>query len=178
MCVCAFALFLACSGLSGCGYSSSSLLPADQDSVHVDNFANGINPTREISDRRNSYSYRPGLENELTRAVIDGFIFDRHLDIKSSKNAILLLKGTLTDFRQYPLTYGDDYNIEEFRMEIFVDLELYDNRTGELLWAEKSFMGQTNYYVVGPNAVSEETALNEAVKDLALRIVERTVESW
>lgn len=176
--VCLLICVVLCGGMAGCGYSSSSLLPADQNSIHVDNFANGISTTREISDKRNSYSYKPGLENDLTRAVINGFIFDRHLAIETEQKSALLLKGTLTDFRQYPLTYDDDYNIDEFRMEIFIDMELYNNKTGEVLWTEKNFMGQTNYYVTGPNKMTEGAAQNAAIKDLALRVVERTVEAW
>ncbi|MBU0570543.1 MAG: hypothetical protein KJ995_03100 [Candidatus Omnitrophica bacterium] len=172
------AIALLCVCISGCGYSSSALLASGLDSVHVDNFVNGINPTREISDRRNSYSYRPALENDITRAVINGFIFNRHLELQTKDNAALRLEGTLVDFRQYPLTYSDDYNIEEFRMEVFVDVSLYNNKTGELMWEEKSFMGETNYYVAGPNRITESQAEKRVVQDLALRIVERTVETW
>ena len=172
------AVILLCMCASGCGYSSSALLPAGLDSVHVDNFVNGINPTREVSSRRNSYSYRPAMENDITRAVVNGFIFGRHLDIQTKDNAALRLEGTLVDFRQYPLTYSDDYNIEEFRMEVFVDISLYNNRTGELMWEEKSLMGQTNYYVEGPNKINGAEALKDVVDDLAARIVERTVEAW
>ena len=172
------AIALLCMCVSGCGYSSSALLPPGLDSVHVDNFVNGINPTREISNRRNSYSYRPALENDITRAVINGFIFNRHLEIQTKDNAALRLEGTLVDFRQYPLTYSDDYNIEEFRMEVFVDIELYNNTTGQLMWEDKSFMGQTNYYVEGPNKITDSEALKDVVNDLSERIVERTVEAW
>lgn len=162
----------------GCGYSSASLLPADLDSVHVDNFANEINPSREISNRRSSYTYWPGVENQITRAVIDGFIFNRKLEIDPEKDAALLLKGALVDMRQYPLSYSGNYDVEEFRIEIFVNIELYDNRTGELMWKEERFMGQTNYNVSGPNRMTEPEAQRAAVNDLAERIVELTVEYW
>ncbi len=164
--------------LSGCGYTTSSLLPKDLDSIHVDSFKNKIDPTKEISDRRVSYTYRPGLEIDITRSVIDGFIFDRHLDIEGEKNAALLMKGALTDFREYPLSYDKGNNIDEFRIEIYVDIELYNNKTGKLMWREKGFMGQSSYNVSGPNAKPESEGIKDAVNDLAARIVERTVESW
>lgn len=172
------ALFLLSGCMSGCGYTTASLLPPGLDSIYVSNFANEIEPTREISDRRNSYSYRPGLENEITRAVIDGFIFDRHLDIVSEKEAALVLKGSLVDFRQYPLSYSDGLDVEEFRMEIYVSLELYNKKTGELMWQDSSFMGLTNYTVTGPNKKTGAQAQKAAVEDLAQRIVERIVEHW
>lgn len=164
--------------VSGCGYTTASLLPPELDSIHVDNFVNKIDPSKEVSDRRSSYSYRPGLEIDITRAVIDRFIFDRRLEIKKEDAATLLLSGDLTDFRQSPLSYGSGDSVEEFRIELVVDVELYDALKGDLLWVENGFMGQTSYTVVGPNSKTETEALKDAVKDLAQRIVERTVEAW
>jgi len=162
----------------GCGYTSASLLPPELDSIHVDNFVNKIDPAGEVSDRRSGYSYRPGLENDITRAVIDGYIFDGNLGIRTADKAVLLLKGTLTDFRKFPLSYDNADNVEEFRIELSVDIELLNNSTGKLMWRENGFTGQSSYTVTGPNAKTEATALTEAVNDLAQRIVERTIEAW
>ena len=161
----------------GCGYTSVSLLPAELDSIHVENFENKIDPAREVSDKRASYSYWPGLEIDITNAVIERFVLNKDLEVKSAKKATLLLKGALTDFRQFPLSYNG-INVEEFRVEIFVDMELHNNLTGELMWKEKGFMGETTYTVSGPNAKTEAQAVKAAVKDLAPRIVERTVDVW
>jgi hypothetical protein len=164
--------------VAGCGYTTSSLLPPEMDSIHVSNFVNRVDPTREVSDRRMSYNYWPGLENQVTRGVIDGFIFDRHLDVKRESAAVLLLKGELMDYRQTPLSYDGADNVEELRIEILVNLELYDNRTGELIWKENNFMGWSSYDLSGPNKITQAEGVNDAVKDLSLRIVERVVEKW
>lgn len=163
---------------SGCGYTTSSLLPEGMDSIHVDNFVNKIDPSMEVSDRRATYSYRPGLEISITRAVIDGFIFDRHLDPVSEKDAALLLEGELTDLRQFPLSFDKGDSVDAMRVEVIVNLKLYDNKTGKIMWVENGFMGQHSYSLSGPNAETEAEAIKEAVKDLAQRIVERTVEAW
>ena len=63
-------------------------------------------------------------------------------------------------------------------MEIQVDVELYNNTAGKTMWSEKNFMGQTSYTITGPNSKTESEALRMAVKDIAQRIVERTVEAW
>jgi len=167
--------FLAVTG--GCGYTSVSLLPSELDSIHVENFTNKIDPARQVSDKRASYSYWPGLETDITNAVINQFVLDKNLDVKSESKAALLLKGSLTDFRQYPLSYSGE-NVEEFRVEVFVDMELYNNLTGELMWKEAHFMGESTYTISGPNAKTESQAVHAAVKDLAPRIVERTVDVW
>lgn len=163
---------------SGCGYTTTSLLPPELNSIHVDNFTNKINPAQEISDKRPSYNYWPDLENEITRAVIDGFIFDRHLDIKSPKDATLLLKGELISFRQFPLSYDGSNNVEEFRVEILMDLELYNELTGKLMWREDSFMGWASYNISGPDATTEGEGVKKAVQDISQRVVERVVENW
>jgi len=164
----------------GCGYTSDSLLPKELDSIHVDNFTNMIDPTREISDRRMNYFYIPGMETEVTRAAIDGFIFERHLKVVPEKEASMTLKGALVDIRQYPLSYshGDSPSVEEFRLEVYVDIELYNNLTGKMMWKENRFMGWTSYAITGPNMKSQAEAQRDAVKDLSQRIVERVVENW
>ena len=164
--------------IAGCGYTAKSLLPVELDSIHVDNFENKIDLSQEVSSRRPTYSYWPGLETDITKAVINEFITYSTLDIKSAKSASLLLKGELTDFRLFPLSYDDDENIEEYRVEILVNLELYDNLTGELMWKETAFMGQSDYKVIGPHTETESAAVRAAVQNLAPRIVERTVEAW
>lgn len=164
--------------LSGCGYTTSSLLPPEQNSIHVNNFANRIDPTREISDRRSSYTYRPGTDTQVTRAVIDGFIFDRRLDIMPANKAALILDGELVDFKQYPLSYNKGRDIEEFRIEVVVNMKLTERATGKVIWEEKNFRGQTDYDVVGPNAITEGQGVQKAVKDLAQRVVERVVDNW
>jgi hypothetical protein len=163
---------------NGCGYTTTSLLPPELDSIHVANFVNKIDPTREISNRRSTYFYSPGLENDITRAVIDGFIFDRHLDIKNKREAMLLMKGQLVDLEQYPLSYNKNEDVVEYRIEIYVNIQLYDNRSDKLMWEEKRFMGWSSYDVTGQNAMTESEGIKKAVKDLAQRVVERTVEAW
>jgi len=173
-----FIVMVLAAAVAGCGYTYKSMLPDKLDSIHVQNFVNKINPDKDVSSRRPTYSYWPGLETDVTRAVIDGFIFDRHLYIKSKKDAAMLLVGELVDFRQLPLSYDKGDSVVEYRVEVFVDLKLYDQLSGELMWTENRFMGWSSYNVSGPNAVSEGVGVKNAVKDLAQRVVERVVEAW
>jgi len=162
----------------GCGYSTKSMLPAGMDTIHVGNFSNEVDPASEVSDRRANFAYRPGLEVDITRAVITGFIRDRHIMIESEKKAKMLLKGSLEDYRFFPLSYDKGDGVVELRIEIVVNLELVDNATGKLMWQQKGFMGQTTYSLTGPNSVTEGEATRRAVNDLADRIVELVVEPW
>lgn len=164
--------------LPGCGYTTRSLLPSNYKSIYVDNFTNSVNVTAEQSNVRMYRGYRPGMEIELTKAVIDKFIFDGNLRAAPEEKADLLLKGSLTDFKRDALRYDANDNVEEYRLKLIVTMELEDQRTGKTVWTEKGFAGETTYRTTGPLAKSDSTAVTDAITDLARRIVERTVEAW
>ena len=184
-----FVIFLFVISLNSCGYKSGSLLQNDLKSIYINNFFNKIDISKEVSDKRSNYSYYPGLEVEITKEVINRFIFDGSLSVRSENHSDLILRGALVDYKKFPLSYVDDDDdendddrkeddVEELRIEIVVELELYDRNKQELLWKESSFRGQSSYSLVGPNKRTETECIKEAVKDLAERIIERTVEAW
>lgn len=172
--VCLIAIFL----VSGCGYTTRSLLPPGFKSIHVENFKNSISVTAEQSDLRMYRGYRPGMEIDLTKVVVDKFLMDGNLKIRSDADADLELKGELIDFKREALRYDANDNVEEYRIKLIVNLELQDVKAGKAVWKEKGFAGETTYRTSGSLVKSEETAVNDAMADLARRIVERTVEAW
>ena len=163
---------------SGCGYTTRSLLPSNYKAIYVDSFGNRIKITAEQSNVRMYRGYRPGLEADITKAVIDKFLFDGNLRIASEDNATLILKGEFIDFRKEPLRYDANDNIEEYRLVLTVNMELIDTATSKVVWKENSFSGETTYRTGGTLATDENSALKNAIEDLARRIVERTVEAW
>ena len=48
----------------------------------------------------------------------------------------------------------------------------------KLVWEENSFTGDTTYYTAGTASISEAVAVNNALTDIARRVVERAVEQW
>lgn len=164
--------------VSGCGYTTHSLLPSEFKSIYVQNFTNQIIITDEQTDKRMYRGYKPGMERDLTREVIDKFLSDGNLKIKNDRTANIVLKGELIDFRKEALRYDDNNNVEEYRIVLTVNMELEDTRTGKAVWSEKAFSGESTYRTSGNLAQSEEAALKTATQDLARRIVERTVEGW
>jgi len=163
---------------SGCGYTTRSLLAPDLKTVYVSNFKNDINIPAEQSNTRMYRGYTPGMERDITKAVIDKFISDGNLNIAAESNADLIIKGNLTDFNREPLRYDANDNIEEYRIKLIVSLELKNCKTGKIMWTEKGFAGETTYRTSGSLAKSESAAIRDAITDLARRIVERTVEAW
>ncbi|MDD5427964.1 MAG: LPS assembly lipoprotein LptE [Candidatus Omnitrophica bacterium] len=164
--------------MAGCGYTTQSLLPSDIKSIRVDNFKNRINVAAEQSNVRMYRGYRPGMEIEITTAVINKFLTDGTLKIASAQNADLILTGELIDFNRGALRYDTNENIEEYRIKLIVNIEVRYAKTGELMWSEKGFAGETTYMTTGGLARSENAAVASAIEDLARRIVERTVEVW
>ena len=164
--------------LSGCGYTTHSQLTAKFKSIYVENFTNSITLTAEQSNVRMYRGYRPGMEIDLTKAVIDRFLSDGNLVIEKEAGADVMLKGQLRDFQRDALRYDANDNVEEYRIKIIVNLELYDAKTGSLMWKETGFAGETTYRTSGSLAKSETAAVQDAITDTARRIVERTVEAW
>ncbi len=164
--------------IPGCGYTTRSLLPSDLKTIYVDNFKNAINVSAEQSNLRMYRGYRPGMERDLTTAVNDKYVFDGNLGIAREPNADLILTGELVDFRREALRYDANNNVEEYRIIMIVNIELTNHKTGKVMWTEKGFSGETTYRTSGSLAKSDTAAVNDAIIDLARRIVERTVEAW
>jgi hypothetical protein len=171
-------LILTASLLGGCGYTTGSLLPSHIKSIYVDNFTNSIPITEEATDRTLYKTYRPRLELDITKAVIDKYIFDGHLKIAQKQNADIVLEGSLVNFRREPTKYGESNTIDQYRIAIMVNMKLTDVKNNKVMWEENNFAGSDYYYTSGPQAKSESNAVTAAIDDLARRVVERTVEVW
>jgi len=164
--------------LSGCGYTTKSLLPSNYKTIHVENFKNAIKITAEQSNERMYRGYVPGMELSLTRAVIDKYMMDGNLRIDSPERADLILTAELTDFNRGGIRYDSDDNVEEYRIKLVVNMELTEAKTGKTVWKEPGFAGETTYRTSGTLEMSEDAAIDAAIVDLAKRIVERTIEAW
>ncbi len=169
-------LFLAL--CAGCGYTTRSLISEKYKTIHITPFVNKVDLTQE-SDSNNKYKvYRPMLETELTKAVINKFLYDGNVKPVANDSADLVLKADLVEFRRDPLRYSDNDNIEEYRINIVVNMNLWDKKNSKLVWEENNFTGDASYFVTGPQAKSEDLAVQDAIKDLSRRIVERVIEQW
>jgi len=164
---------------SGCGYTTRSMISNKFKTIYITPFINKIDITTEANTENKYKLYRPRLETDITRAVSNKYLFDGNLKPVKAETADLTLKGELMEFRKDPLRYDENDEVEEYRISIRVNLSLWDNRENKLVWEEKNFTGDTTYFTAGHIAAkSEETAINDAIVDLARRVVERTVEEW
>lgn len=166
--------------LVGCGYTTRSFVNPNIKTIYIKPFVNKIDITSELSENRRYKAYFPLLEVKISRAVVDRFIFDGNLRIGKPETADVILEGELIDYVRDPLRYEDSDNetVEEYRVSLVVNITLLDRGENKVLWEENSFIGDSTYFVSGASAKSEDSVLNDAVVDLARRIVERTIEDW
>lgn len=171
-----YLLLVSC--LSGCGYTTRSMISNEFRTVYIKPFVNKIDFSQENQVSNRYRIYRPQLETEITKAVVDKYIFDGNLKPVEKVASDLSLIGELVEFRKDPLRYTDNDDVEEFRVNIVVNITLWDNKQNKQVWQENNFTGYYDYYTVGAQTISEDTAVRNAIKDLARRVVERTVEQW
>ncbi len=165
--------------VGGCGYTTRSMMDPSIKTIYVKPFENKI----EFGSLDNVYSklktYYPHLETDITNAVVDRFLFDGNLKIVKQEDADVILKGELVDYRRDVLRYTEDEeNVEEYRLNIVVNISLWNTKENKLLWQENNFTGETTYFISGSKAKSEAAAIKDGITDLATRIVERAIENW
>jgi len=169
----------------GCGYTTRSMLYGKYRTIYITPFLNKVDVTQENYNASKYRIYRPMLETEITKKVINRYLFDGNLKPVKEDQADLVLKGELIEYRKDPLTYTQDSNnVMEYRVNVYVNLSLWDPKENQLLWEEKGFNGNYSFFTsfasanVSHGNTSEDSAVTNAVEDLARRIVERTVEQW
>lgn len=170
--------FLLINILSGCGYTTRSTIAYKYRTIYITPFINKIDITSEANAANKYRIYRPMIETDITRHVNNRYLFDGNLKPVNKDLADLILKGEVVEFRKDPLRYLDNDEISEYRINLVVNIILWDNKEDKLVWQENNFTGDTTYFASGSQAKSEDTAVVDALNDLARRIVERTVEEW
>ena len=159
--------------LAGCGYSTGSLLPSKYRTISIEPFKNKVS-----FEQSHSSTYMPLLEVKARDAIAGRFLFDGHLRIGDAQTADLVLKGELIGLERQELRMTDNQDVQEFRINIIMDLTLWDPVDQKEVWHEPGFVGEATYFVSGPLAKSESAAVADALDDLARRAVERTLEDW
>jgi len=176
--------FLLTAALTGCGYTTRSMLYGKYSTIYVAPFLNKVDITQEAYSENKYRIYRPMLETDITKKVINRYLFDGNLKPVKESAADLVLKGELIEYRKDPLSYtANTENVTEYRINIYVNLSLWDAKEKKILWQENNYNGNYSYFTTYNTTnssiqVSEATAVNNAIEDLVRRIVERTVEQW
>ncbi len=170
---------------SGCGYSTSSSLDEQYQTIFVSGFQN---KSREYD-----------LQAPLTNAVIRKFLNDGRLRVVGANEADLIVTGTITGYQLNGLTFDEDDEVTQFEGFVSASVTVTDTKTGTVLWEDPRMAGETSFTtgVVGSSSdrlrgnsqaflepvrsfqTSEENqAAAEALERLAADIFYRTIDPW
>jgi hypothetical protein len=162
---------------AGCGYSTRTVSPqmVGIKTIYIEPFKNSMDYSTERGEKS---LYVPMMEVKITNETINRFLRDGVLKIATEDSADIILKGQLLSYRRDVLRYDDNENPLEYRITIIISMTLWNARDNEMMWSEPNFAGDTTYFATGAGSKSENTAIDDAIKDLGQRIIERTVEDW
>lgn len=163
---------------SGCGYTTRAYI-GPYKTIYIAPFKNNIDIASARSELSNFVNYFPLLENDITSAVVDRFIFDGNLKVVKEEEADVIIRGELTVYNRGALGYAqNNEDVTEYRVTLTSNIEFYNNKTKKTIWRKDGFAGDSTYFTTGAQSLSEREALDNAVTDLARRIVEAVVEAW
>ncbi len=161
----------------GCGYTTKTILPEGVKTVHVDIFRNNIDITKEASAKDRYEIYRPNLEVDLRDSIVNRIFLDGNLKMSDKDSADAVLEGQILQYRKDPLRYQNEV-VQEYRVSLVCSIKLVRQKDSEVLFEEENITGDTTYFTTGTLQKTETSALNDAMSDLARRIVNKIVEDW
>ena len=144
--------------LSGCGYhlvGTSTYLPDDVQSLHVELFSNQT--ARADMDQR----VAEALNLEWVRR-------GRFQLVDRPEDADIVLSGTMTRLNVIPVSFDASGRATEYQMTLLTEVELHDVRGEDpvLLWSNKAFSRRTSY-LVNEDAVDYFDRQREAMDELS-----------
>ncbi len=172
-------LLFAAAAVSGCGYYSTSATGGGTSlkSIAVPLFKNE--------------TLEAGLEETVTRAVVDAFVADNHLAVVSETEAESILWGTIADYRRIPFSFDAAGAVSEYKLEIVARVEYEDRKHTKTLWTENDLRAWATYQLdtAAPTdtgestttdeaAASEDAARDNAVDKLSRELIAKTLGGW
>ncbi|MDO8603217.1 MAG: LptE family protein [Candidatus Omnitrophota bacterium] len=162
---------------AGCGYTAKTIFPNNIKTVHVDMFKNNIDITKEVSAKDNYEVYRPNLEMDLRDVIVNRIFLDGNFKVADKDSADAVLEGEILQYRKDPLRYQDEV-AQEYRISLICDVKLINQKDSSILFEEENITGDTTYFTTGALQKTETSALNDAMLDLARRVVNKIIENW
>lgn len=151
----------------GCGYSLRGNVPGHIRTVAIPVFTN---KTQE-----------PGVENLLTRAVVDAFVTSGRLKVVRPEDADSILEGEIVGYQLNSLSFDPRVNVREYRLTVTLNLQFKDVKKNVVLWRQEGVQEKADFRVQGQVSAtisSEESALRTAAVDIGRAIVNLTVERF
>lgn len=163
------ALLAGCTADPAKGYSFASTYSGAVQSINIPVFGNS--------------SFARGLETELTAALVSEVRKGTPWRVEQSAAAQSTLSGTITSSELRKLSTSRDSGfVEQLAVEITVDFEWKDNRTGKVLVGRRSFSAAEAFVpargVNGPVNERLEVGQHATIAELARAIVAELRSTW
>ena len=123
-------------------------------------------------------STEPGIEIELTDAITQALQEDNTLKVVNEADAATRLDGKVLSYRLQEAFTTSQLQVDEYQVQIMVELSFTILETGERLIDRKRVRGTGNYIVDDPEGSSEETARAIAAAEIVRSVLASVVEDW
>lgn len=156
---------LFCLSLISCGYAlvgTGNFLPPDIQTIRVDMLENN--------------SYKFGLENPITSAIIDKLSSSSNLSVINSGPADAVVRGVIRNYSLKPIEIDQGGFASKYQISITMQLNLIRIEDNSEIWADESLVFFKELDVSRGITDTMEFE-NEAIEDMAQEIADRTVMS-
>ncbi len=121
---------------------------------------------------------QPGLSDSLTKQVIEEFELDGRLTTsKHVSNAQGVLFCTIVKYKKVPISYTDLGEIDTTKLILGVNIKLRDIKSGEWI-SDGDIEEELEYNHKSEPVETEVDAQARLIKQIAPRIVSKTIEGW
>ena len=145
--------------LSGCAYNFRGFVARDVSSIAIPVFEN--------------QTVKYGIEEQLTKLVIDAFIKDNQLKVLDRKSADSILLGEIIKYNRAPFSYDDQANVKDYKIELNVKLT-YKKSLNDKVILEKELKDWSLY----SSQKTEEEGIEELCEKIADDILKGIMEGW
>lgn len=114
----------------------------------------------------------------VAEGIIDAIEEDNTVKVVDRESANTVLEGAVTGYRLRRMAVSAELQVEEYQVQMVVQLTLRMKATGEVIFTERRFTGTGNYFLDDPNGSSEETARQDAIDEIVRDVLAEVVEDW
>jgi len=133
-----------------------------------------------------AWSREPHLQMEVTDLIINEFTKEQTFEVvPRAEEADATLQVTLRNIKQSAIQYTDRKEdrraagvAQAWLMQVYADVKLIDNRTGEVLFADPNMHGSYDFMPTADFMEARREALHQAYADLAKEIRDNVTEPW
>lgn len=144
--------------IAGCIYNFSGFTSREFKSIFIEVFENK--------------TIKYGIEEKLTKAIIDEFIADNRIKIVDKQKSDAYMNGEIIEYTRKPFSYDEHANVKDYKIEMSISITVR-NKEDKLLFNKK-----ITRWLSYPQEEDEDIQIENLCKLIAEDIVKGICESW